>query len=116
MQSPADGSPGSADGVPDIVTEQLGGREQDAAPIGLMGLCDLRSRIDTGLMGQIKTGLMRQSDNGLSGQAIVSVFGRKRIVKGRTLSSPDESVNLAMKIGHLYWLKSGPAQLDNPPS
>jgi len=59
-QNPVDGRSGSADGVPEFATEQLGGREH---------LCDLRGRIDTGLMGQSDTGLMGQSENGLSGHS-----------------------------------------------
>ena len=55
--------------MPEFVTEQLGRGEQDAVPFGLRGLCDLRGRIDTGLMGQSDIGLMGQSDIGLMGQS-----------------------------------------------
>ena len=76
LQNPVDGRSGSADGVPEFATEQLGGREQDAVPFGLRGLCDLRGRIDTGLMGQSDTGLMGQSDIGLMGQSENGLSGQ----------------------------------------
>ena len=76
LQNPADGRSGSADGVPEFATEQLGGREQDAAPFGLRGLCDLRDRIDTGLVGQSDTGLMGRSDTGLMGQSDIGLMGQ----------------------------------------
>jgi len=62
--------------VPEFATEQLGGREQDAVPFGLRGLCDLRGRIDIGLMGQSDTGLMGQSDIGLMGQSENGLSGQ----------------------------------------
>ena len=76
LQNPADGRSGSADGVPEFATEQLGGREQDSVPFGLRGLCDLRDRIDTGLMGEKDTGLMGQSDTGLMGQSEAGLKGQ----------------------------------------
>jgi len=71
LQNPADGRSGSADGVPEFATEQLGGREQDAVPFGLRGLCDLRGRIDTGLMGQSDKGSQQRTakDNASPGTA-----------------------------------------------
>jgi len=71
LQNPADGRSGSADGVPEFATEQLGGREQDAVSFGLRGLCDLRGRIDTGLMGQSDKGSQQRTakDNASPGTA-----------------------------------------------
>ena len=62
--------------MPEFATEQLGGREQDSVPFGLRGLCDLRDRIDTGLMGEKDTGLMGQSDTGLMGQSEAGLKGQ----------------------------------------
>jgi len=76
LKCPADGRPGSADGVPKFANEQLSGREQDAAPIGLKSPCDLRGRIETGLMGQSETGLMCLSENGLMGQSDNDLSGQ----------------------------------------
>ena len=77
LQSPTDGRPGIADGVPENAAEQLGGQEQDTGLIGLrdhdlrdLRGCDLRDRIDAGLMSQSETGLIGQNEIGLSGQSI----------------------------------------------
>ena len=110
--------------MPEFATEQLSGREQDAVPFGLRGLCDLRGRSDTGLMGQSDTGLtgqseaglMGQSENGLIGQSDSFSFWPQKHSENSDVAQSSSNVNLAMKIGHLYWLRSGPAQLENPPS
>ena len=73
---------------------KFGGREQGAALIGLRG----------------------QSEIGLRGQSDSFRLAATAIVKSWTSSISALTVNLAIKIGHLYWLKFGPTQLKNPPS